>query len=144
MRRWQPDVNHDDVRGSTSHQGQQILSIVVRRHHVQVGAAQDAGETFAQEDAVLDDSDLKTRYRHGISPRSSVPHPIGEVIEILPPSASTRSVSPCSPEPAAGSAPPTPSSVTSMTRTDSSRRTRTTAVRACACLSMLVSASLIR
>ena len=53
---------------------------------------------------------------HGTTARTVVPSPGGDVTSRRPSSAATRSASPRSPEPLAGSAPPTPSSAISRRR----------------------------
>ena len=72
---------------------------------------------------------------------SVVPPRGGLVIEIVPPSASTRSVRPRMPEPRPASTPPMPSSRTSSVRTPSSCAAISSTTFACACLATLVSAS---
>src|SRR3954452_22895402 len=77
----------------------------------------------------------------GISTSMTVPLPVWLSIRILPPSASIRSLSPVSPDPRLGSAPPTPSSRIER-RSKSSSILRETHTRvAFACFDALVSAS---
>ena len=66
----------------------------------------------------------------GISARTTVPLEGRDRTSSRPPSAATRSARPVSPLPAAGSAPPTPSSRTSITTRSRSRRTVTSAAAA--------------
>jgi hypothetical protein len=70
-----------------------------------------------------------------------VPAPGGLAIQIRPPSASIRSLSPARPEPRPKSAPPRPSSRTQTCRTPSPVTASTSAAEASAYLAMLVSAS---
>jgi hypothetical protein len=70
-----------------------------------------------------------------------VPSPGGLCTVIVPPSASTRSVSPVSPEPLAGSAPPMPSSRTVSRRRPSTTSAATHMAVGRACLAAFVSAS---
>src|SRR3954462_11957861 len=77
----------------------------------------------------------------GIAARTDVPSPAGLSTTSLPSSASTRSTSPRRPVPRLTSAPPTPSSTTSITAWASSHVTRTRAYDACAYFATLVSAS---
>src|SRR5690349_10407407 len=77
----------------------------------------------------------------GSSARTVVPAPRALVSQTRPPSASTRSLTPISPEPPSRSAPPRPSSVTRIRRTPSSAPTSTVAAVASECLAVLVSIS---
>ena len=77
----------------------------------------------------------------GISMSSVVPWPAGLVTVSAPPTASMRSRSPTSPDPRAGSAPPTPSSRIASCTVASSPPSPTFTTEACACLAALVSAS---
>ena len=70
-----------------------------------------------------------------------VPLPGGLITNSVPPTASARSRRPRMPEPAEGSAPPRPSSVTSNFSTLPARVMSTFAFVACACFTTLVSAS---
>ena len=79
--------------------------------------------------------------RHGNSAVTAVPAPGGLDTLRRPSSASTRSASPRSPEPHAGSAPPTPSSVISITTPVSVRNRLTLAADAWAYLTTLANAS---
>ena len=72
---------------------------------------------------------------------SAVPRPGGLSTEIVPPSASTRSLRPMMPEPRPGSAPPMPSSRIDRMRALSSPCTRRSMTVAWACLAVLASAS---
>ena len=80
--------------------------------------------------------------RAGTSARTTVPPPGGLSTARRPPSAATRSASPARPVPDAGSAPPIPSSCTSMTTWPSTCSTVTSAALAEAYLATLVSASM--
>ena len=73
------------------------------------GGLQHARDPFAQQQRVLADHDP-----HGITPRTRVPPPGGLSTTSVPSSAASRSAIPRSPEPAAGSAPPAPSSAISI------------------------------
>ena len=86
---------------------------------LEAGLFEQAGEAFAQDHGVVGQG-----YAHGISARSVVPRPGGLEIVSRPPSASTRSASPRSPEPPVGVAPPMPSSAISMVSVDLGRRRR--------------------
>ena len=80
----------------------------------------------------------------GIRARRRVPAPGGLVTSSVPPSASIRLASPARPEPAAGSAPPAPSSETSATTRSAPCVTSTRTRVAPAYLTALESASLTR
>src|SRR5436190_22534235 len=95
--------------------------------------------TFPQQHAVLGE-----HYRHGISPRTRVPPPLGLQTRRRPPSDSTRSASPRKPEPLSVFAPPTPSSRTSTTSSPFARLTWTLAREARAYLATFVSPSEMR
>src|SRR5215213_3244453 len=77
----------------------------------------------------------------GISAASRVPEPAWLSISTVPSSASTRSASPRKPDPFSGSAPPTPSSMTSITNLASRTKIVTVTVLALACLATLDTAS---
>src|SRR4029077_6152969 len=77
----------------------------------------------------------------GIVATSEVPRPIGLEIAIVPPCASTRSISPVCADPLAASAPPSPSSRMRRRSVAPSVSTHTSILDARACLAALVSPS---
>src|SRR5207244_8342681 len=97
---------------------------------------QDSHEALTKEHGIFGDYDA-----HGISPTTLVPPLAGLWTRKRPPSASTRSARPRSPEPVSAVAPPTPSSSTLTTSKPSSRMAVTFAADARACFTTLASAS---
>ena len=118
-----------DIGRVAAHLQHQILGRLTAADDVEVGRAEHAGDALAEQDAVLGDHGA-----HGISARIRVPPPAGLQIRSRPSSASTRSAMPRSPVPRSVSAPPTPSSVTSMSTQPFWRFTSTVADDACAYL----------
>src|SRR6266508_604142 len=89
-----PDVDDHDLRARSAHREQEILRVVASTDDVEAGLLEDVRDAFADEDAVLRD-----RYAHGIRALTRVPAPSGDETPRLPPSDSTRSARPRSPEP---------------------------------------------
>src|SRR5689334_22446674 len=79
-----------------------------------------AREPVAEQRGIFDDD-----YAHGRSAATTVGPPVGLVIRRLPSTDDARSASPASPPPGRSSAPPTPSSATSMCSLSPCRRTLT-------------------
>jgi hypothetical protein len=89
---------------------------------LEAGILEQPHDPLAKQDRVFGDY-----YSHGITARTSVPCPGSESTSSRPPSDETRSSRPRRPVPAAGSAPPTPSSETSTRTCPLSRMTFTLA-----------------
>src|SRR3954453_2004581 len=131
-----PDVHDRDVGTMALDIPYEILRAARLRDHVDPGAAQEEFDACAGEQAVVRD-----HAPHGSSAMTTVPAPGGLTTRRLPCSASTRSASPRSPEPLASSAPPTPSSATSMLAIGPVRQTRMVTLVASAYLATLATAS---
>src|SRR5262249_20653155 len=104
---WQTDIHHREVGVARLHLAHECPPVADGRHHLDPVVAQQTGEAVSEKRQVLRD-----HYAHGSSARIVVGPPGGLVTRRLPSSASTRCLSPLSPAPC-GSAPPTPSSLTS-------------------------------
>src|SRR3954464_2439203 len=128
-----PDVDDRYVRRRRVDLAQQLLAGRAAGGYGEAGVPEQARDALAEQHAVLGE-----RYPHGISACRRVPSPAGLVTRRCPPSASTRSLRPRSPEPPAAFAPPTPSSTTSITTTPFARTTSTLALDACAYFATLV------
>ena len=115
-----PHVDDRDVGLVGADLAQQVLRIACLADDVDaVLLLQQPSEALTQQHRVI-----CNHYAHGISASSVVPPPGGDSIESLPSSAARRSESPISPVPRAGSAPPTPSSDTSIVAWPLLRATR--------------------
>ena len=105
------DVDDGDVGLLGLDLAQQPGDIAGFAHHVEPGVPEHGADALADEDAVVGYDDA-----HGSSARTFVPAPGRLSTENEPPTAATRSASPVRPVPAAGEAPPSPSSAISRTR----------------------------
>src|SRR3954470_20100138 len=129
--RWrQPYVDNGHIRWVVPHTQQQLVRVLAGLY-VKIGSTQQTHNSLPQQHAVLGDHGA-----HGTSALRRVPPPLGLQIRSWPSSASIRSARPRSPLPRSVSAPPTPSSVTSMTTWPAARVTSTIADEACAYLPM--------
>src|SRR3954451_1745792 len=130
------DVDDRHVGSVLVDRGEQPLRVRRLGDDLDALAAHERCDALAQQPAVVGDHDA-----HGSSAVTMVPAPGGLRMRSVPSSAATRSASPCRPVPVVSSAPPTPSSVISMTATPLRRETRTDALVACAYFATLASAS---
>src|SRR5262249_49745048 len=131
-----PDVQDGHVRRNAPDAGEQLRAVGGLGADLDPGGAEQSGEPVAEQRGVVGQG-----YPHGILAVSRVPSPGGLATANCPPREATRSASADRPVPAA-QAPPRPSSLTSMISTSSSWKMRTAALCACACLTVLASASL--
>src|SRR6478735_1005412 len=136
MRGRKPDIHDRNVGRVAPHLKHQVIGGVATSHDVELRGPKQARDPLAEQNAVLGNHGA-----HGISARIRVPPPIGLQIRRRPSSASTRSATPRNPPPRSVSAPPIPSSVTSMSTRLFERLTSTVADEACAYLPTLVSVS---
>src|SRR5262249_43733024 len=136
MRRRHADVHDRDIGALLLHLAQQLVGIARLADNFEAGLGEQASHALAEEQRVVGDHDT-----HGISALSRVPTPGGLSRTSVPPSASTRSDSPRSPDPPAGSAPPSPSSATSTRATPFRRCTVTETACAEAYFATFASAS---
>src|SRR5207247_10909425 len=102
---------------------------------------EQAGDALAEKHGVFGEDDAHGYDSRGISATILVPPAGGLSTRRLPSSTATRSASPRRPEPAVGSAPPTPSSATSTTTRPFGAATSTSIDDACACLTTFEIAS---
>src|SRR3954447_21393512 len=112
---------------------EQVVGGRALRDDVKSRLGEQPRDALPQQNRVVCDS-----YAHGISARTVVPLAGGLQTRSFPSTASTRSARPRSPEPLAGSAPPTPSSATCTTRCPLTRLTSTLAHEALAYFAMFV------
>ena len=110
-RRRHPDVEDGDVGSVGPNKLHERLRIGGLADYIEPKISRNANQTLAKQSRVVDD-----RQSQGISATRCVPAPAGLLMEILPPIAAVRSSRPWRPPPPAGSAPPTPSSLTSITK----------------------------
>src|SRR6476619_2548234 len=94
LRRRHPDVEHGDVRLELVDPAAKLVCVARLRDDVEPALCQHPCQPLAEEHGVVRDHDA-----HGISARTCVPPPAAVSIVSWPPRASTRSASPCSPEP---------------------------------------------
>ena len=97
-------------RSSTSRVGE-LRAVLQRGDDLEAVGVEHAREPVAQQAEVLGDYDA-----HGSSAVTTVPEPTGLDTVNTPSKGASRRINPRRPEPAAGSAPPRPSSATRSTR----------------------------
>src|SRR3954452_1186950 len=136
VRRGQTDVDDCDVDRVAAHFDQELVGVTALGDDLTACLSEQTAQALPQEDAVL-----CNRYAHGSSAFTRVPPPAGVQTRNRPPSASTRSASPRRPVPRSVSAPPTPSSTISTTKSPFRRATTTVADVAWACLPMFAKPS---
>src|SRR5688572_15842318 len=107
-----PDVDDRDIRIGFLDEPHQPVHGAGLTDHLEPGRRQRRRERLAEESGVVGED-----YPHGIAALTVVPPPGGLSTMSSPPTAATRSASPCSPEPGDAAAPPGPSSRTT-TRSD--------------------------
>src|SRR3954453_4074880 len=135
MRRRHPDIHDRHIRLGKPPPPHQILRIINLPNHLKPRIHQQPRHTLPQQHRII-----RQHYSHGITDDTQVPEPLLRTASI-PSRASTRSASPRRPVPPSGSAPPTPSSETSIVALPSKRMIRTVACLALAYLATFVSAS---
>src|SRR5262249_40228190 len=136
LRRRHPDVDDRDVGLPGRDCPTQRVGVADLGDDVDAVVDENVRNALPQEQGVVSD-----HCAHGISATTRVPPAAGDSTRSVPPSASTRSAIPWSPEPKTACAPPTPSSATSSSSSARSRRTTIDAFTARACFAMLFSAS---
>src|SRR4051794_31732517 len=135
MRRRHPDIHDRHIRLRKPHPPHQILRIINLANYLKPRIHQQPRHTLPQQHRII-----REHYPHGITADTQVPAPLLCTASV-PSRASTRSASPRRPVPPSGSAPPTPSSETSIVALPSERMIRTVACLALAYLATFVSAS---
>src|SRR5262249_42680629 len=125
VRRRHADVDDGDVGLVGVDLAQQVLGVARLADDLHAGVLEQPRDAFAQQHAVVGQP-----YTHGICARTVVPMPGGLTTSRRPSTIVSRSASPRSPVPDAGSAPPTPSSRTSTTAWPFWRSTDTVACSA--------------
>src|ERR1700761_507285 len=132
----EPDVHHRHVRRLPGPRREQVIPVVHGRGDVQAVRLQHPGQAVPQQEEVFGDDNA-----HGISRVATVGPPSGLFRASIPSKAATRRSMPLRPVPPAGSAPPLPSSVTSIRSIPRSCRRSIQACRVPACLDTLASSS---
>src|SRR5262249_45821470 len=130
------NVDDGDIRSFRSDEGQERRRVTCFSDDVEARLHEEPREPLTDEDRVVGDYDA-----HGIVAVTVVPSSGVLSTSRLPSTAARRSESPARPEPGPTEAPPTPSSVTSITSLCWRRATLTTTDEACAYLATFVSAS---
>src|SRR5262249_22740165 len=128
-----PYVEDDEIGLVVSNRRPQPVCVAERSDDLMPTVLEEPPEALAQQHLVLGDHDA-----HGSSAVSVVPRRCSLSMRSVPPWAATRSERPRSPEPAAGVAPPTPSSATETTSRPLTRPALRTILVAFACLTALV------